>query len=143
MDRGLDAAPYTALEPLTLRVHALAEVPIALVLLAAPFALGFADITEALVVSVVAGLVVLLQAATTRWPWSPLRLIPLGVHALNDTLFGMLLFAAPFLVEYHDDSTAAWIVHAAVGIGLLSAAWATDWRVREVALPPSATGPGR
>jgi hypothetical protein len=143
MDRGHDVAPYVTAEPLPLRWHALSEPVIALVLIVAPFALGFADITEALVVSVVAGLLVLLQAVTTRWPWAPLRLVPLGVHAMNDTLLGVLVLAAPFVLEYHDDSTAAWIVHAAIGAGLIGATWATDWRVREAPLPPSRAGVGR
>lgn len=138
MDRGRTAAPYTALEPLTLRRHAATEPVVALLLLLAPFALGFADVRPALITSLAAGVLVAALGLTTRWRWAPVRLVTLGTHAMADTVLGLALLSAPFLLEYHDDTTAGWIVHVAVGLGVLGAAWATDWRRAEVPLPPSA-----
>ena len=143
MDRGTTAAPYTALEPLPLRVHAATEPLVVLILAVAPFALGFADETTALAVSLAAAAIVAVQALTTRWRWAPLRLLPLGVHAMGDTLLGIVLLAAPFLLEYHDDTTAGWIVHVAVGLGLLGGVWATSWARTDRPLPPSAAVPAR
>jgi hypothetical protein len=144
MDRTAPhSAPHPMVKPLPLRLHALSEPVVALVLIAAPFLLGFADVDAARNVSIVAGVVVALQAAATRWRWAVLPVIPLGLHAMADTLIGTLLFSAPFLLEYHDDSTAAWIVHVVVGAGLIASAWATDWRTRDRALPPSRAGLAR
>jgi hypothetical protein len=144
MDRTAPhSAPHPMVKPLPLRLHALSEPVVALVLIAAPFLLGFADVDAARNVSIVAGVVVALQAAATRWRWAVVPLIPLGVHAMADTLIGTLLLSAPFLLEYHDASTAAWIVHVVVGSGLVASAWATDWRTRDRALPPSRAGLAR
>jgi hypothetical protein len=131
------SAPHPMPKPLPLRFHALSEPVVALVLIAAPFVLGFSDVDNALATSLVAGVLVLLLGATTRWRWSLVGLVPLGVHAMADTVLGALLFAAPFLLEYHDDSTAAWIVHVVIGMGLIGSAWGTDWRMHDRALPPS------
>jgi hypothetical protein len=144
MDRATPhPTPGPALQPLPLRLHALSEPVVALVLLAAPFVLGFSGIDDALIVSLAAGVLVLVLGATTRWRWSLVPLVPLGVHALADTVLGALILSAPFLLEYHDDSTAAWIVHVAVGAGLIAAAWSTDWRTADRALPPSRADLGR
>jgi hypothetical protein len=144
MDRTAPhSAPHPMVKPLPLRLHALSEPVVALVLIAAPFLLGFADLDAARNVSIAFGVLVALQAVATRWRWSLVKLVPLGVHAMTDTLLGALLFAAPFLLEYHDDSTAAWIVHVVVGSGLIASAWATDWRTRDRALPPSRAGLAR
>jgi predicted membrane protein len=138
MDRTAQhSAPHAMPKPLPLRFHALSEPVVALVLIAAPFVLGFSDIDNALGASIVAGVLVLLLGATTRWRWSLVPLVPLGVHAMADTVLGALIFAAPFLLEYHDDSTAAWIVHVVIGTGLIASAWSTDWRMHDRALPPS------
>jgi hypothetical protein len=144
MDRTAPhSAPHPMVKPVPLRLHALSEPVVALVLIAAPFVLGFSDVDAARNASIVAGLLVALQAATTRWRWSVLRLVPLGVHAMTDTVLGALIFAAPFVLNYHDDSTAAWIVHVVIGSGLIASAWATDWRTDDVALPPSRAGLAR
>lgn len=144
MDRTAPhSAPHPMVKPLPLRLHASSEPVVALVLIVAPFVLGFSDVDAARNVSIAAGGVVALQAASTRWRWALVKVIPLGVHAMTDTLIGALLLAAPFVLEYHDDSTAAWIVHVVVAVGLVSSAWATDWRTSDDALPPSRTGLAR
>lgn len=108
------------------------------VLVVAPFILGFADETAALITSVVAAAVVAVQALTTRWRWAPLPLLTLGVHAIGDTLVGLALLSAPFLLEYHDDTTAGWVLHAAIGLGLVAAVWGTSWIRTDHAVPRSA-----
>jgi hypothetical protein len=144
MDRTAPhSAPHPMAKPLPLRLHALSEPVVALVLIVAPFVLGFSDVDAARNVSIAAGVIVALQAAATRWRWSLVKVLPLGVHAMTDTLLGCLLFAAPFVLEYHDDSTAAWIAHVAIGSGLVLSAWATDWRTSDRALPPSRAGLAR
>lgn len=138
MDRTAPhSAPHPMVKPLPLRLHATTEPLVALVLVVAPFVLGFSDVDAARNASIVAGLLIALQALTTRWRWSLVKLVPLGVHAMTDTVLGALIFSAPFVLEYHDDSTAAWILHVVVGSGLIASAWATDWRTSDDALPPS------
>jgi len=109
-----------------LAVHAMIEPVVALLLILAPFILGFSDNETATIVSIVAGVVVLLTGMTTRWSLSLVKLIPLDVHRMLDLGLGVLLILAPFVLGFSDESTPT-IFLIVVGLGEIVAALATRW----------------
>jgi len=109
-----------------LAVHAMTEPVIALLLILAPFILGFSDNDTATIVSIVAGVIVLLTGMSTRWSLSIVKLIPLDVHRMLDLGLGVLLILAPFVLGFSDESTPT-IFLIVIGLGEIVAALATRW----------------
>lgn len=105
----------------------LTEPVLFLVLLLAPFLLGFDDVEAARNVSIAAAIVVLVVTLTTDWPLSVVRAIPLTLHGVLDIVVGILLIIAPFALGYSDDSSAATTVHIVLGLGLVIAGFMTNW----------------
>jgi hypothetical protein len=104
-------------------VHGLIEYGAAAAFIAAPFVLSF-DAGAAIAVSIVAGVVVLIVAATTQGPTSLVNQIPLPVHVVLDYLLAALLIAVPFVFGFSDESapTAFFI---AIGVAHLLVTIAT------------------
>jgi hypothetical protein len=92
-------------------VHGVIEYLAGVFLIVAPFLLSYDD-GQAVAVSIVAGVAVLLIAATTRGPTSLIDSIPLPVHVVLDYGLAALLVAAPFLFGFSSEGppTAAFIV---------------------------------
>jgi hypothetical protein len=84
--------------------HGLLEYGAGVLLLAAPFLLGF-DSDAATALSIVAGLGVLALAASTASSTGLAKVVPLGVHVLLDLAFVAVLIAAPFLFGFSGDGT--------------------------------------
>jgi hypothetical protein len=105
----------------------LSEPVLFLVLLLAPFVLGFDDVDAARNVSIGAAIVVLVATLMTDWPLSVVRAIPLKIHGVLDIVVGLLLIIAPFAIGYSDDSTAATVVHIVLGLGFVVAGFMTNW----------------
>lgn len=109
-----------------LAVHAMTEPVMALVLILAPFVLGFSDNDTATTVSIAAGVIVLLTGMSTRWSLSLVKLIPLDVHRILDLGLGVLLILSPFVLGFSDESTPT-IFLIVIGLGEIVAALATNW----------------
>ncbi len=90
--------------PLPLLVHSAIEYVAALLLIVAPFLIGFTDTGAATAVSIVAGVLVLVIAASTDWTLSLTRAIALPAHALLDFTLAGLLIASPFIFGFSDRS---------------------------------------
>jgi hypothetical protein len=112
--------------PIPLAVHAMIEPVIALLLILAPFIFGFSDNDTATLVSIAAGVIVLLTGMTTRWSLSLVKLIPLDVHRMLDLGLGVLLILSPFVLGFSDESTPT-IFLIVIGLGEIVAALATNW----------------
>lgn len=84
-------------------IHGLIEYGAAVVAFAAPFVLGF-ESDAATVASIVAGVILLLIAASTEGPTSLANSIPVGVHVFVDFLLAGLLIAAPFILGFSDET---------------------------------------
>jgi hypothetical protein len=103
-------------------LHGVIEYAAGVLLIAAPFLLGF-KAGAAVAVSIVAGILVLVIAATTEGPSSLVNSIPLSVHVLLDYALAAILLASPFLFKFTGESapTAFFIVlgvaHLLVTIG--------------------------
>jgi hypothetical protein len=90
--------------------------------IAAPFLFGF-EASAAVALSIVAGVVVLVVAATTEGSSSLIDSIPISVHVVLDYALAAVLVAAPFLFGFSGESapTAFFIVlgvaHLLITIG--------------------------
>ena len=118
--------------PIPRAVHGIVDYIYAALLVAAPFLLGFDDEGAATAVAIVAGVVVLLGAATTKcFPTSVIKSLPVGGHITLDFAIAAALVAAPFLFGFNDEGTpTAFFIVA--GLLTLLVTLATRW------LPPKA-----
>jgi hypothetical protein len=108
--------------PISRFLHGSIEYAIGVLLIAAPFLFGFKS-SAAVAVSIIAGLLVLVIAASTDGPTSLVNSIPIPVHFLLDLALAAVLVASPFLFAFNDESapTAFFIVlgvvHLLITIG--------------------------
>jgi hypothetical protein len=91
--------------------HGLLEYGAGVLLLAAPFVFAF-ESDAATAIAILAGLGVLVLAASTASSTGLAKIIPLSVHALLDLAVVALLVAAPFVFGFSDEGapTAFFIV---------------------------------
>jgi hypothetical protein len=112
--------------PITPLVHGLADYVLGAFLIAAPFLFGFtADAATA--VAIVAGVVVIVLAATTAWGTGLIKSVPVVVHAMLDYVLGVVLIASPFLFMLSDDDSTATAFFIAFGVVSLLYAIATRY----------------
>jgi len=108
--------------PISRFVHGVIEYAAGVLLIAAPFLFGFVD-GAATAVSIIAGVLVLVVAASTEGASSLVPSIPISVHVLLDFALAAVLVASPFLFGFTDESapTAFFIVlgvaHLLITIG--------------------------
>jgi hypothetical protein len=108
--------------PIPRFAHGAIEYAAAVLLIAAPFLFSF-KAGAAVAVSVVAGVIVVIVAASTDGPTSLVNSIPLSVHLLLDFVLAGVLIASPFLFGFSSESapTAFFIVvgvvHLLITIG--------------------------
>ena len=105
-------------------VHGLIEYAAAVLLVAAPFILGFSDDGAATAASIVIGVVVIFVAATTAGPTSIVNSLPVSVHVLLDYGLAAVLIAAPFLFGFSGETTPT-IFFIALGVAHLLVTIAT------------------
>jgi hypothetical protein len=91
--------------PVPAFVHGLLEYALGALLIAAPFLLAF-DTGAATAVAVVAGVVILIIAASTAMATGLIKSIPVPAHVMLDYLLAILLIASPFLFGFSDDGSA-------------------------------------
>ena len=91
--------------PIPAFVHGLIEYAAGALLIAAPFLFAF-DSDTATAVSIVAGVAVLIIAASTAMSTGLIKSIPVPAHVILDYALAILLIASPFLFGFDDDSTA-------------------------------------
>jgi hypothetical protein len=91
--------------PVPAFVHGLVEYAAGILFIAAPFLFGFDDDT-ATAVSIIAGVLILIVAASTAMSTGLIKSIPVQAHVVLDYILAILLIASPFLVGFSDDGTA-------------------------------------
>ena len=108
--------------PISRFVHGSIEYAAGVLLIAAPFLFGF-KASAAVAVAIVAGVLVLVMAASTDGPTSLVNSVPIPAHLLLDLALAAVLVAAPFLFGFNGESapTAFFIVlgvaHLLITIG--------------------------
>jgi hypothetical protein len=102
---------------ITKSIHAyLIDYPVAIALMAAPFALELGQSSPvALWLSVVTGVAALLLAALTDHPTGLVRVIPYWLHLWVDRAVGVVFIIAPFAFQFTGlDAWYYWVLAAAV-----------------------------
>jgi hypothetical protein len=84
------------------RIHGVLDFVMGLLLLTAPYALGFADGTAAQYVPQALGAAMLGAALLTDYELGLIRVIPMSVHLTLDLASGALLAASPWLFGFAD-----------------------------------------
>jgi hypothetical protein len=108
--------------PIPRFVHGVVEYLAGVLLIAAPFLLGF-NSNAAVAVAIIGGVIVLAVAASTDGPTSLVNSIPISAHLLLDFALAAVLVASPFLFSFSNETgpTAFFIVlgvaHLLVTIG--------------------------
>ena len=108
--------------PIPRFMHGMIEYAAGVLLIASSFLFGFED-GAATALSIIAGVIVLVIAASTEGASSLVDSIPIAVHVLLDYALVAVLVASPFLFGFSDESapTAFFIVlgvaHLLVTIG--------------------------
>jgi SPW repeat len=128
--------------PIPLRIHALIEPVVGVLLIVAPWLFGFDDVGSSTAVSIVVGAIMLVSGATTRWRWSLVKLIPLRTHFMTDLALGVVLIVAPFVLGDSDrgDATRFLVI---MGVLELVTAVSTRWDKREEVAPRAPTSADR
>jgi hypothetical protein len=92
--------------PVPAFVHGIIEYLAAILFIAAPFLFTFKD-GGPKAVSVIVGVVILIIAASTAWRTGLISSIPVQAHVILDYVLAIFLIAAPFILGFSDDGTAA------------------------------------
>lgn len=122
--------------PISHFLHGSIEYVAAVLLIAAPFLFSF-DSSAATALSVVAGVIVLILAASTDGPTSLINSVPIATHVVLDYVLVGVLIASPFLFGFSDETTAT-AFFLLLGIAHLLITIGTRFKtVREPAAPPS------
>jgi len=130
--------------PIPAFVHGLIEYAAGVLLIAAPFLFSF-DSDAATAVSIVAGVLVLIVAASTAMSTGLIKSIPVQAHVMMDYVLAAALIASPFLFGFSGDGTATaffiilGVVHLLVTIGTRFIGEEQPPRRRRRGEPPAAT----
>jgi hypothetical protein len=127
--------------PIPPLVHGALDYVLGAFLIAAPFIFSFtADAAKAL--GIVAGVLVILLAASTAWTTGLIKSVPVMVHAMLDYGLGVVLIAGPFLFVFSDDDGSATAFFIAFGVFELLYAIATRYSAAEPRRrPPVSSAP--
>jgi hypothetical protein len=102
-----------------LRVHNVVDYVAAVLLVAAPYIFGFADIDVARNFFLIMGVGLAAYSAITKYRYSLAKIIPIGPHMFLDVVVGFLVMVGPYVLNYRlaisSGQTAA---HYFLGLGL-------------------------
>ncbi len=110
------------------RMHGMADYLVGIILILAPYLLGFADGTAAQYVSQILGVGALVYSLLTDYELGAMRVIPMPVHLGLDFASGLLLLASPWLFGFAD--RIAW-PHVLFGLLEIGASLTTQTRARD------------
>ena len=96
------AVQGAALRFISSRTHSVIDYGVGVLLILAPYVLGFADGTAAQWVPQALGALVIGQSLLTRYEGGVVGLIPMPVHLALDAANGVLLAASPWLFGFAD-----------------------------------------
>jgi hypothetical protein len=84
------------------RLHGVLDYTVAVLLIAMPWILGFAESGCETWIPVIAGATTIVYSLLTRYEYSISPLIPMRTHLWLDALSGVALIATPYLFGYTD-----------------------------------------
>lgn len=95
------------------KTHAVMDYVVGVILIAAPWLLGFADNEPAKWSAVGVGVLVLAMSLITDYEGGLVKSVPMSFHLGMDVLSGIFLAASPWLLGYHNQ---VYLPHLIVGI---------------------------
>jgi hypothetical protein len=95
------------------RVHGVLDYLVGLLLIAAPFVLGFADNTAAMWVPIILGAGTILYSLMTDYELGAFRVLSMPTHLIIDLVAGIFLAASPWLFGFAD---RVYLPHLVVGL---------------------------
>lgn len=98
------------------RVHGVIDYVVALILIAAPFLLGFADGGEAQYVTMGLGAFVIVYSLLTKYELGAIGLLSFSTHLALDVVFALALIGSPWLFGF---SNLVWWPHVLFGVAAL------------------------
>jgi hypothetical protein len=98
------------------KAHTIIGILVGIVLIVAPWLIGFSDEPAPTRVAVIVGAFILVNELITTSPSSPLKVVPMRVHIVIDVLTGIFLAASPWLFGFADLDAEYWVPHLVVGI---------------------------
>jgi SPW repeat len=104
-------------------VHGVLDYLVGILLIAAPWILGFADNGPATYVPVILGAGALVYSLLTNYELGLLRIIPFGTHLILDVLSGAFLAVSPWLFGFADQ---VYLPHLIVGVFEIAAGLMTS-----------------
>ncbi|MFC7398700.1 SPW repeat protein [Chelatococcus sp. GCM10030263] len=84
------------------RTHGIIDYIVGIILIIAPYLLGFADGTAAQWVPMILGATTIVYSLLTNYELGAVRILPMPVHLGLDGLSGLLLAASPWLFGFAD-----------------------------------------
>lgn len=104
------------------RVHGMADYAVGVLLILAPFILGFAGGGAAMWTPILVGAGLLVVSLMTDYELGAVRLIPMPVHLWLDAAAGVILLVSPWLFGF---ATLIWWPHVLIGLLEIGAAFMT------------------
>lgn len=98
------------------RTHGIIDYVVGILLILAPFLLGFATGGPEQWVPIILGAGTILYSLLTRYEFSVIKAIPYRMHLAIDAVAGLFLLASPWLLGYAD---VIWWPHVLVGVAEL------------------------
>jgi len=105
------------------KMHAVMDYIMGVVLIAAPWLLGFANNEPAKWSAVAVGVVMLVMSLMTDYEGGAIKAIPMRFHLGMDMIAGIFLAVSPWLLGFHDQ---VYLPHLILGILEIGAAMFTQ-----------------
>ena len=99
------------------KLHGIIDYLVAVILIAAPFILGFADGGPAQYATIGLGVFVVAYSMLTDYELGAVRLFSFPAHLVLDVVFALALIASPWLFSF---STLIWWPHVLFGTAALA-----------------------
>lgn len=112
---------------ITTQAHGWIDYIVGVVLIIAPWLLGFAAGGAETWTPVVLGAAVIIYSLLTDYELGAARIIPMNVHLGIDVVLGIVLAVSPWLFGYAE---LVWVPHLLVGLVLIAAGVFTETRPR-------------
>jgi hypothetical protein len=97
------------------KFHAPLDYIVGAVLIAGPWIFQYSDSDAATAVSIVLGAGLILYSLFTNYELGVWKVAPMAVHNLIDIVAGALLAASPWIFDYADEGTNAWLPFVVIG----------------------------
>ena len=114
------------------RVHGVLDYLMGVVLIAAPWVLGFADGGPETWVPVILGAGVIAYSLLTDYELGAIRTLPMSVHLILDFLGGAVLAVSPWLFGFADDVGVPHLVLGILEMGAAAFTQTTPTETEEV-----------